>query len=219
MARRFPTNFPQRLSVRTPSKSFDAEASSNGGVVVEEFTAPVAALATGILNGTSIATAVDTTSFAGTYLSTSLGPWGRNITVVASGAATSNVTVYGRDYLGQKMIESFTLNGTTPVTGNKIFRYVDRVTAGVTAATTINLGWGTRMGMRYKVLAVQAELLNSAVASAGTVVAGVDTTQTATTADPRGSWSPASAADGSKNYTFAYMTDLTNLEGVAHFGG
>jgi hypothetical protein len=67
-------------------------------------------------------------------------PFGRNITVVASGAATSNVTVYGKDYMGQPMTESFTLNGATPVVGRKAFKWVDRITAGITAATTINVG-------------------------------------------------------------------------------
>src|SRR5690348_4061296 len=82
---------------------------------------PVVADTDGILAAQSINAAVDTTTFAATYAATDaiMGKFGRNVTVVASGASTSTVVVYGRDYLGQKMRETLTVNGTTPVTGLK----------------------------------------------------------------------------------------------------
>lgn len=83
-----------------------------------EFGAPIAASATLILSAQSIAAAVDTVTFAlsAALLNTeaNMSRFGRNVQVVASGAATSTVTVYGRDYLGQKMRETLTPNCTTP---------------------------------------------------------------------------------------------------------
>jgi len=163
------------------------------------FGAPPDVLATGILSAQSIAAAVDTTTFNVLYTNAKMGPFGRNLTVVASGAATSNVTVIGRDYLGQPMRESFTLNGTTPVVGLKAFKYIDRVTAGLTAGTTINLGWGTKFGLPWKTRAVYREYVDQVVAAAGTLAAPVLTDpQTTTTGDPRGTYVPTTTPDAVK---------------------
>lgn len=188
---------------------------------------PVVALATGILSATSIATAVDTRVFAATYTSTAMSKYGRNVTVVASGAATSNVTVFGRDYLGQGMRESFTLNGTTPVVGLKAFKYIDRITAGITAATTINVGWGTRLGLPYKVFVVEREYADNVVAAAGTLVVPVLTDpQTATTGDPRGTYVPTTTPNGvivievDVHYSdFVNAAGNGGLHGIRHFNG
>lgn len=161
------------------------------------FGKPIVADADGILNDQSIATAVDTTTFLTTYSSANMGPYGRNVTVVASGAATSAVVVIGRDYLGQPMRENFTLNGTTPVVGTKAFKYIDRITAAVTAATTIDVGFGARFGLPYKVVAVEREYAAGVVAAAGTLTGPVLTDpQTAVTGDPRGLYTPTTTPNG-----------------------
>lgn len=153
----------------------------------------------GILDGQSINTAGSQTTFAAAYSSAIMGPWGRTVTVVASGAATSNVTVIGRDYLGQPMTESMTLNGTTPVAGVKAFKYVDEVTFGATSSVTIDLGFGARFGLPYKTIAVEREYADGVVASAGTLVGPVLTDpQTATTGDPRGLYTPTTTPNASK---------------------
>jgi len=191
--------------------------------------APVIADADGILSGQSIAAAVDTVSFAATYAPTEaiMGKFGRALTVVASGAATSNVTVYGRDYLGQKMRESFTLNGNTPVAGKKAFRYIDRVTAGVTAATTINVGWGDALGLPYVTMKVEEEFVDNVAGAAGSLAAPVFTDpQTATTGDPRGMYDPTAALNGVKIIevdcefsNFVNAAGNGGMHGIRHFNG
>lgn len=194
----------------------------HGGMFLVDLGAPAAAAAASILSATSIATAVDTTTFLDDEAD---APFGRNITVVASGAATSNVTIYGRDYLGQPMRESFTLNGATPVVGVKAFYWVDRITAGVTAATTINVGWGARFGFPYKTQAVNTEMVNDAVGTVGTFTAGVNTDpQTATTADPRGLYTPNGTVNGTNNFELRVIVDNEvnssgngGLHGIPHY--
>lgn len=179
----------------------------------------------GILNDQSIATVVDTTTFDAAYTAAKMGPFGRNVTVVASGAATSIVTVIGRDYLGQPMRETLTLNGTTPVTGLKAFKYVDRVTAAVTAATTIDLGWGTRMGLPYKTRAVEREYKDDVLVAAGTLNAPITTDPaTATTGDPRGTYILTSTPDGTAiievDCVFSDALNTSNnggLHGIRHY--
>lgn len=189
------------------------------------FGSPPDVLATGILSAQSIAAAVDTTTFNVLYTTAKMGPYGRNLTVVASGAATSNVTVIGRDYLGQPMRESFTLNGTTPVVGAKAFKYIDRITAGITGGTTINVGWGTKFGLPYKTRAVYREYVDQVLAAAGTLTQPVLTDpQTTTTGDPRGLYVPTTTPDAVKVLEIDCENDHSvnaagrgGLHGIQHF--
>lgn len=118
--------------------------------------APAALDADGILNDLNIATAnanVITTAFATTYDTVNglSGRYGRNLTVVASGAATTTLEIRGYDYLGQPMLETFTLNGTTTVQGNKAFKFVSSVkNITGTDAVTVDVGWGNRLGLPFK---------------------------------------------------------------------
>lgn len=166
----------------------------HGAAYEVDFLTPIAAAAAGILSAQSIAAAVDTATFLS---DTADAPFGRNVTVVASGVATSNVTVYGKDYLGQGITESFTLNGATPVLGLKAFKWIDRITMGITAATTVNVGFGSKLGLPYRMSNVFEETANGVEAAAGTFVAGVLTDpQTSTTGDPRGTYVPTTALNG-----------------------
>jgi hypothetical protein len=132
--------------------------------------------------------------------------------------------LYGRDYLGQPMAQSFTLNGTTPVVGTKAFKWIDRITAGITAATTINVGFGSALGLPYRMSNVMEETANGAEATLGTFVAGVLTDpQTTTTGDPRGIYSPSTALNGSNRIMGTFMPyNVLNangnggLYGIAH---
>lgn len=179
--------------------------------------APTVAAAALILSAQSINAAVDTVTFASGFLNTEaqMGRFGRCLQVIASGAATSNVTVYGRDYLGQKMRESFTLNGAVAVVGLKAFRYVDRVVAGLTAATTINLGVTDKLGLPYVTTRIDGEYADNVSQSAGTFVAPVFTDpQTATTGDPRGTYDPTAVLNGTKVIELdAEFTNFVNATG------
>jgi hypothetical protein len=188
------------------------------GITTVDIPAPPAANATGIINAQSIAapnvSAVPATTFVP---ATMMGRYGRNLTVVASGAATSNVTVQGWDYLGQAVRESFTLNGATPVVGKKMFYDIAGVTFGNTAGTTINVGFGPILGVPYKVLGTQIlhELTSNLTPTAGALVPGTDT-QTLTSNDPRGTYTPNQVPDGVKSYRFTCVVDRNNLHGNAH---
>lgn len=220
----------RRYNSYVPACAYAADVIHEGPYQVD-FGTPAVAAAASILSAQSIATAGTSSGLTGStplLLDTIPDTFGRNLTVVASGAATSNVTIRGRDYLGQPMAESFTLNGTTPVVGVKAFKWVDSVTYGATAATTINVGVGARFGLPYRMSRVDGlEEVDGASAAAGTFTAGVLTDpQTATTADPRGLYTPTTTPDGVKRLRMAFMpNNLLNangnggLYGIAHFYG
>lgn len=192
----------RRYNAYVPACAYSAEV-IHGAPYQVDFLTPIAAVAAGILSATSIAAAVDTTTFV---TDTADAPFGRNITVVASGAATSNVTVYGKDYLGQPMTESFTLNGATPVVGRKAFKWVDRITAGITAGTTINVGFGARLGLPYRMSQVLSEVGNGSGAAVGTLTApDLTDPQTSTTLDPRGLYTPTTALNGSNRILASFL--------------
>lgn len=208
--------FPQKINQHVPDMTYASDVVMEGPAHFQ-LGAPVALDADGILAAQSIATAGSTTTFASTYTRDNMARYGRNVTVVASGAATSNVTVKGRDYLGQPMSESYTLNGTTPVAGKKAFAWIETITFGATAATTINVGWGDVLGLPYKTEALVTELEDGVAPTAGTFVAGDETTPTATTGDPRGTYDPNTACDGAAVFELYAICDRTNLHGEAHF--
>ena len=213
--------FPRRVNNWFANASYAADVRIDGFGLVD-IPAPVTADTDGILDGESIAAAVDTTTFADTYNDEVMAKFGRNVTVVASGAATSTVTVHGYDYLGQPMQETLTLNGTTPVVGAKCFRHVTRVEAGVTSATTIDLGWGTKLGLPYKLIKSDAEFVDDVVpANAGTFVAGNTTTPSATSAEPRGTYTPHAnfVPNDSRAYRIAGYWDRNDLYGLAQYNG
>lgn len=192
-----------------------------------DFGALVLADTDGILDGRSIAAADGTeeTTFADAYSVDAMGPFGRTVTVVASGAATSTVTVIGRDYLGQKMRELLTLTGAVAVAGLKAFKYVDRIEFGNTAATTIDLGFGARFGLPYTTMKVEAEYVDNVSGTVGTFVPPVFTDpQTLITGDPRGLYTFNSAPNGTKKYSLDLeFTNFVNaagnggLHGIRHF--
>jgi hypothetical protein len=148
-----------------------------------------------------------------------MGRYGRMLQVAGSGATTGTVTIKGRDILGQSMVEQFTLNGAAAVLGGKAFRYVDTITWTATAAINLLVGTQAALGVPYRIqtTVITNELLNGGQATAGVLVAGVTTVQTATTADPRGKYTPNSAPNGTNTYTLFYFADQTNLHGNAHF--
>lgn len=198
---------------------------------------PVAiAGANNILNGQSIATAGSTTTFLQDNTDPVVaayadefpnGPgFGRCLQVIASGAATSTVTIKGRDYLGQPMAETFTLNGAVAVVGVKAFKYINDISWSGTAATTINVGTSDKLGLPFCMNNVLAEMSNGASQAAlGTFVsANYTDPQTATTADPRGSYDPNATLDGSAYISAVFLPNNRlnasgngGLHGLAHY--
>jgi hypothetical protein len=118
------------------------------------------------------------------------------------------------------MMETLTLNGTTPVLGLKAFRRISRVTGAVTASTTINVGWGNKLGLPYKLQDVYTVLKSNAEpADADTPVVGSVATQSATSADPRGTLNlhANNLTNGTNTYTVIGLWDVANLYGVQHY--
>lgn len=228
MVARIATFRNRRYNSYVPAAAFAQDVIMEGPYQVD-FGTPAVANATLILSAQSIATAVTAQGLSGTnplLVDTIPDTFGRNVQVVASGAATSAVTVRGRDYLGQPMTELLTLNGATPVLGVKAFKWIDSIAFGATAATTVNVGTGAKFGLPYRMSRVQGlEEVDGASAAAGTLVAGVLTDpQTTTTVDPRGTYVPTTTPDGSKRIRVAFApNNLVNaagnggLYGIAHF--
>lgn len=205
-----------------PDMKYSADVSENGMVRVD-LGVYVTVDADGILDGQSINAAGSTTTFNVLYDDDNMGRYGRTVTVIASGAATSTVTVNGFDYLGQPVTETLTLNGANAVAGVKAFKEVREVEWGATASVTIDLGWGDRLGLPYRAVntAIYNELISDAAPTAGAIVAGLarTTTGTATTADPRGLYVPHASfvPNGTRDYTFSYFADVEALHGTAHY--
>lgn len=211
---------PRKINRYVPACQYAAEV-SEGMVLRVDFGTPAAASATAIANAMSIATAG---AYAPTGSDTSTEPYGRNVTIVLSGAGTPTVDIRGRDYLGQPVRETLTGNGATPVLGKKAFMWIDSITTTAVAATTMNVGWGAQLGLPYKCISVVNEQSDGALATSGTLTAPVLTDpQTATTGDPRGTYAPNTTPDGAKNIIATFVADAWinssgngGLQGIMH---
>lgn len=215
--------FPKRTNDHVPNMRYAADVGSNGFGRIGLGPALVAADPDGILAAQPTDSAGSATSFAAAYSDDVMGRFGRNVTVDCSGANTDVVTITGRDYLGQLMVENITLNGTTLVNGVKCFARITEVSWLAEAAVTIDVGWGDRLGLPYKIVDLYSELVDGAEpANAGAVTVGPNTDpQTATTVDPRGYYAPHAnnVPNGSRVHELVGMFDHDNLHGVAHYGG
>jgi hypothetical protein len=203
----------KRINYRVADLMYAADVGVDGQATVD-IPACAAASGTALLNalvvaaaGNVVPTAVQTEAIMGRY--------GRNITVVGIAGAAGNATLVGADYLGQPMRETFVLAGATPVVGKKMFKDVQYLIAPM--ASTYSIGVGVILGVPYKVLhtSLLGELTSDVTAGAGALLAGV-VTQTLTSGDPRGAYTPAAAPDGTRTYRFTCFVDRNNLHGSAH---
>jgi hypothetical protein len=208
------TNFPRRINNYVPAMQYSSDVNYNGETRVN-FGAPTATNFAAIASGISINAAGQADL---STAPTQNAPYGRTISVTASGAATSLVTVYGWDYLGQPMAEQFTLNGASTVQGFKCFKSFNYVTFGATAGTTINIGNGTRLGLPYVAYRVVYEISNGQITTVGTLQAptGIDPVALTST-DPRGSYTPGASLSGSNVITAAF--NMANDVNTAGHGG
>jgi hypothetical protein len=217
-----PSFFPIRVSEYVPAMQYSADVNYNGATRVS-FGSPVVANATLIATALSVAAAA---TFDLTNVAQFPETYGRNISVIASGAATSPVVINGWDYLGQPISESFTLAGAVAVAGNKAFKTIrNMVVTTTTAATTVNIGSGAKFGLPYKAIRCQFEVANGVLAAAGTLqTASLVDPATATTTDPRGLYTPTTTPNGTTaiDATFDFINDVNaagrgGLMGLPHF--
>lgn len=218
------THFLEGVNNFVPDMQYHSDVSTAGITRQYVLTAPVALDADGIVAAASVAVANTSLALAATYSSNeaTMGPWGRCVSVVLSGAGTPTIRVRGRDYLGQPMTEDIVAAGAVAVNGKKAFKYIDSVTnLAAVAATTINVGWIDVFGVPFCADALLQENVNDAVTSnAGTFTAAVKTDpQTATTGDPRGTYAPhaSNIPNGARTYRLLFHCDKNKLHGVKHY--
>lgn len=125
------------------------------------------------------------------------------LNVVAAWTGTAVLTVRGYDMYGVAMTES-SASGTS-MTGVKAFKTITSISTSADI-TALTVGTGVAIGLPIHLPnanMILKENLNGAAATAGTTVAALalTTKPTATNADIRGTYTPNSAADGSKAYT------------------
>lgn len=145
----------------------------------------------------------------------------RNLIADSGGADTAVLTITGTDEFGETVVENITLNGTTAVAGKKAFKTVTSVVSSATISNGAFLGTGDVLGlpMYLKSLGhILKELEDGAAATAGTPLAGVTTTPSATTGDVRGTYDPNSACDGSKSFQLVVLGD-PSFKGRAQYAG
>lgn len=232
---------PKGVSLYVPNCQFGIDSDLSNIMHTCEWINPLAVDTNGVLaaclmvNGSAVTvTALAATASAteiGNYgliphnsLTVPGGGWGRNITAVASSTNTRVMTVTGYDYLGQLMIEQITLTSGTPVGGKKAFFWVTSISfASASDTTTVDVGYGNVFGLPYAGEAMDLEIKNGAVAAnAGTFTAALAdaTTTTATNADTRGTYAPATVLpDGANDFKIRYMKRPGNLHGNAQYAG
>lgn len=236
--------FPRGINNYVPNCEYAVDTDMDNRQHIVDFGAPLALSTGGILAAGAVATAATTftafTSGAGTatsigyngmvpFNSTSeqrpgRGGWGRGLSMVGSATTTRVVTVTGYDYLGQKMIENFTLNATTSVLGLKAFAWIESIAvAAGTDTPTLTVGWTNKLGLPLAGDAMFSEVKNqAAAANAGTFVAALAdaTTATATNADTRGTYLPVTVIpDGTNTFKIAYLKRSGNLHGNRQYSG
>lgn len=215
------THFLEGVNNFVPLMQYHSDVATSGLTRQYTITAPPALSATGVLTGQSVSAIGNTSTFVAGFDKNKMGPWGRALSVVLSGAGTGTLIVRGRDYLGQSMREDFALAGATPVNGKKAFKFVDNVSWPAVGAVTMNLGYLDIFGIPLAANALLQEQVSDAVTgSAGTFVPAVKTDPaTATTGDTRGTYAPnaANASNGVRTYQLVFTADKNALHGVKHY--
>lgn len=212
--------YPGNVNMYVPNMSYAADVHIEGKLTVDltPSVAPVAASGTAILNAVAGASSI-------LYPATTLkqdeslfGRFGRALVIVASGANANAVIVHGQDYLGQPMSEQVTLNGTTAVNMLKAFRRITKVDCSAVTGVNVSLGVRDVFGLPYALLDAAVDFVNGAKAGTqGTYVTPALTAQTATSGDPRGTFAPNTASNGSNKYSLMYEARRGDLYGQKHF--
>lgn len=200
----------RRVNHRVADMCYAADVGTDGITTVD--IPAVAAAGAGVLVNGQVLAAAGNVVPAVAQTDFLMGRYGRSISVTA-GAGGAGV-IYGYDYLGQAIKENVTLIAGA-VVSKKMFKDVAYVS--VPASGTFSIGVGVILGVPYKVLhtSMSGEMTSDVAAAAGALLAGV-VTQSLTSGDPRGAYTPAAAPDGVRTYRFSCFVDRSNLHGSAH---
>jgi hypothetical protein len=137
--------------------------------------------------------------------------------IVAAWTGAAVLTVTGTDEYGAVMAES-SASGTS-LTGKKAFKTITGVKTSANI-TGLTVGTGKVLGLPVFLPSpaeVMRELEGGAIATAGTLVAGVTTTQSATTGDVRGTYAPSSTPDGLKAFELIVALRSVEYKGATQF--
>lgn len=189
---------------------------------------PTALSTTAVIATTAVAAAgvvaIAGTKAAGGVVASLGAPTGRGIQIVSSNAGdtTQTVTIRGKDMYGQPMAATMSLNGTTVVQGTKAFASISSVTASAALVGNLSVGDNDVLGLPVYLpngTFIWRETQDGAVATAGTIVAGlgIATVATATTGDVRGTYKPNNATDGTKACVLLAAIPEPNFYGQAQF--
>lgn len=150
-------------------------------------------------------------------------PFGEAIQLVSTAGNTVAVTVEGKDYLGQKMVEQITLNGATAVKGKKAFKLIEKVSTAANATGDITVQTKGVVGLEFCALG-KDNIAKNGVADTTMAITVGSRTQSATSADTRGTLDISSATAGDVvdvvyNVTDYVADDKGGLFGVPHYAG
>lgn len=150
----------------------------------------------------------------------------RGVQAVSTGAGdtTQTLTFTGTDVYGNAVVETITLNGTTPVLGKKAFKTVTQIAVSAATAGNVSAGSSDVLGLPVflpETGLVLKELQDGAAATAGTLVAGDLTSggATATTGDIRGTYDPNAACDGAKVFQLVVALPDAGFIGISQYAG
>lgn len=184
-------------------------------IQVDEFTNPAAADAAGLEAATAaqLTARTVTTFLAGGVAA--LAAYPRNITFTTAGNtpadAPATATITGTDVFGNALTEVVNVAQTATIaSGVKCFKTVTSIVYSVGQGTdcTVSIGFGALLGLAHKpktragTIGIIDEIAVGARVTNGTFA-------TPTTSPPNGSYSPNSAADGTRDYALYYERDLT----------
>lgn len=134
----------------------------------------------------------------------------RSVTITATGANTATYRVSGFDAYGQAVSQNLAAPSTSTVATTKAFKTVTSVTnLNATAGTNgLTVGFNDKLGLPVAVTdatyIIAVKWNATLAADAGTFVAADQTTPaTTSTTDPRGQYTPSSAANGTKRLVMA----------------
>lgn len=191
-------------------------------VVAINLGAPAAAVANGIC-ASQAGTAATAMTINGSLASGGVATFDVPRNVVAAWTTTSVLTVTGTDEYGKTIVES-SASGTT-MAGVKAFKTITSVVPSI-SITGATVGSGDVLGLPIHVPKattgyVLKEIQDDALATAGTVVAGLtrNTESTATTADVRGTYDPNAACDGAKAFTLIIVVPDSTYQGNPQYAG
>lgn len=158
-------------------------------------------------------------AFDGALAPKGITDWARNVVITvthASAVVALSGVITGKDALGRDMTEAWAVTAGTAsktFTGAKAFSKVDSVSvvaAADASADTVVIGTGNVLGIDLPVAAPKPvlELTDGAIVTTGTVVAA----STSATADPLGTYTPATAPNGAHTYdVWAVIEDEENV--------